>query len=420
MTDYIFASYVVDSFVGLDHAAAAIAGEQSTGTFVEVPGESADLKARYAAEIRSVQELEAPTSTASGALPGAIHATDAVSRRGRVVISFPMDNIGPSIANLLTAIAGNLFELRELSGIRLVDLELPPAFLSAHPGPLHGISGTRAALGGAEGPLLGSIVKPSVGLTPTQLREVVDELASAKVDFIKDDELMNDPPYSPFTERVQAVQAVLQRQEDATSHRVMYAFNITGDMEDMLRRLEVIEAADGTCAMVVVSAVGLPTVEYLRRRTPLVLHAHRAGFGAVSRHQNFGLDFQVFQQLVRLAGADHLHTNGFHNKFYETDDQIERSVRAVLAPLGKHTDTVPVLSSGQSAVTVPQTWQRLQTFDLLMLAGGGIHGHRHGATAGVESIRAAWRAVTNGIPLASAAEQDPSLAAALAQFGDDR
>ena len=62
-------------------------------------------------------------------------------RRARVEIAFPVQNFGPSLAALLTTIAGNLFELRELAAVRLVDFEVPEAFGERYAGPQFGVEG---------------------------------------------------------------------------------------------------------------------------------------------------------------------------------------------------------------------------------------------------------------------------------------
>ena len=128
--------------------------------------------------------------------------------------------------------AGNLYELQELSGIRLIDLELPPAFAERYPGPGFGVDGTRKLVQIYERPLIGTIVKPSIGLSTSDLQSVVRDLAIAGLDFIKDDELHADPPYAPLAERVPAVMAEIERVADQTGKKTMYAFNITGDLAE--------------------------------------------------------------------------------------------------------------------------------------------------------------------------------------------
>ncbi len=129
--------------------------------------------------------------------------------------------------------AGNLFELNPFSGLRLLDLKLPPEFLTRYPGPQFGVAGTRRLTSCASGPLIGTIIKPSVGLSPQATAGIVRELAEGGIDFIKDDELQADGPHCPFEARFDAVIDVLKREANRTGKLVMYAANITGDIEEM-------------------------------------------------------------------------------------------------------------------------------------------------------------------------------------------
>lgn len=188
----VIATYLVETPYSLERAAATIAGEQSTGTFTAVPGETDELKARYGATVERIEALE---EVDMPSLPGAKIPVqhDGRFRRGIITVSFPLHNFGPSIPNLLSAVAGNLYELQELSGLRLMDLELPEAFTSRYPGPKFGIAGTRRLTGVYDRPILGTIVKPSIGLTTEQLSILVGKMAEAGMDFIKDDELNANP-----------------------------------------------------------------------------------------------------------------------------------------------------------------------------------------------------------------------------------
>ena len=142
-----------------------MAGEQSSGTFVAVPGETPELKARAAARIEALEVLGRSTSLPCPA-PASPKGMPDARRQARVTLSWPLENLGPSLPNLLATIAGNLFELRQVSGLRLLDLRLPHTFAEAYPGPRFGIEGTRR-LAGVEGrPLIGTIIKPSVGFGP--------------------------------------------------------------------------------------------------------------------------------------------------------------------------------------------------------------------------------------------------------------
>jgi len=416
MTSSVIATYVIETSLPLLAAAEVLAGEQSTGTFVRVERETDDLRARFAAQVESIHELE---TTDAAPLPGTV-GDPAMRRRARVRLRFPLANFGPSIPNLLAAVAGNLFELKELAAIKLVDLELPAEFAERYSGPAFGVEGTRQLMSRPTGAMIGTIVKPSIGLSPTELAEVVDELVNAGVDFIKDDELQGNGPSAPLTDRVRAVMPVLERHADRTGVKPMYAFNITDDIDRLAANHDFVADAGGTCVMVCINGVGLAGLDYVRRHSTLPIHGHRAGFGAVSRSAQVGISFRAWQKLARLTGADHLHTNGISNKFYESDSEVLDSIAAVRAPLLGTTPTVPVLSSGQWAGLAHATYAAVGTTDVLVLAGGGIHGHPDGAAAGVASMREAWDSAARGESVEGLLAHSAALRRAAERFGPVR
>lgn len=409
----IEADYLIETAYDPRAAAEAMAGEQSSGTFVAVPGETPALKQRSAAR---VERLEVVGGAAAPSLPGAGGTGPVV--RAQVTLSWPLANLGPSLPNLMATVAGNLFELKQFSGLRLLDIRLPPAFAAAYAGPRFGIAGTRR-LAGVEGrPLIGTIVKPSVGLGAEETAELVRTLAEAGIDFIKDDELQADGPACPFEDRARAVMRVVNDVAERKGRKVMFAFNLTGDLDEMRRRHDLVQALGGTCVMASVNSVGLAGMIALGRHSALPIHAHRNGWGYLSRHPLLGFSFTAWHKVWRLAGADHIHVNGLANKFSEDDDSVIASARACLAPLfpDKPCPIMPVFSSGQTVRQAPGTWQALGSTDLIFAAGGGIMAHPAGPAAGVAALREAWEAAVEGVPLADYARTRPALARALEAY----
>jgi ribulose-bisphosphate carboxylase large chain len=317
----------------------------------------------------------------------------------------------------MSTVAGNLYELQELSGIRLLDLRLPAAFAEHYPGPAFGVDGTRRLAQVTGRPLIGTIVKPSVGLSMDELRPLVRALALAGLDFIKDDELNANGPYAPFAERVAAAMSEIERAADKTGRKAMYAFNITGDIDHMLRAHDLVRSAGGTCVMVNVNCVGLAAVAHLRRHCELPIHGHRAFYGAIARDPLLGIGFAAFQKFWRLAGVDHLHVGGFNSKFYENNAEVGQSIRDCLTPLFGGYRVVPAISSAQWAGSAVDIYAATKTMDVLHLAGGGIIAHPDGTAAGVRSMQQGWEAATSGTPLATYAQTRPELAAAIEKFG---
>ncbi len=411
------ARYFVESPEPLQKAAEIIAGEQSSGTFLALPGETAELKQRARARVTRV-DPQAPSL--DPALPSAAVARRGQAgpfHRGEIEIAFPVDNVGANLPTLLATVAGNLFELGELTGIRLLDIDLPASYARRFPGPRFAVAGTRALAGVQGRPLIGTIIKPSIGLDAQQTADLVDKLLAGGIDFLKDDELTADPAHAPFDQRLAAVMPVLHRHADRLGRMPMYAINITGTIDEMLRRHDQVLRAGGTCVMASINWVGFSALQHLRAHTELAIHGHRNGWGALTRHADLGLAFAAYQKLWRLAGVDQLHVGGLRSKFWEPDALVSASARACLTPFAGHAPVMPVFSSGQWAGHAPDLYAALGSTDLMHLAGGGIVSHPAGVAAGVASMREAWEAATAGLPLATYAQERPALRAALEKFG---
>ena len=452
----IFATYRIETPLAVEQAAAVLAGEQSSGTFVAVPGETVELKKRFAARVETITPLESVTEPA---LPGC-RSGSGKFQRAEVVVSWSLENMGYNLPTLVSTVQGNLYELSQFSGLKLMDLQVPPSFAQHFRGPKFGVAGTRRLVFGApvsdptgcgakskragsetgapigSRPLIGTIIKPSIGMSPQQTADLVKVLAEAGIDFIKDDELMANPPHSPFDERVDAIMRVINAHADRTGKKVMYAFNVSDELDPMLRHCERIVGSGGTCAMLSLNSVGLSGAKKICDLGALAIHGHRNGWGMLNRHPLLGIEFPAYQVLWRLAGVDQLHVNGIANKFWESDDSVVRSIEACQRPLfgapasgtalssssppavpEAGAPILPVVSSGQWGGQACETYRRTQTVDLLYMAGGGIMAHPDGPTAGVRSLRKWWEAAVEGLTLEQAAAKYPELRKSVEKFG---
>jgi ribulose-bisphosphate carboxylase large chain len=418
----IEATYLIETPLEPAAVAAIMAGEQSSGTFVRVAGETDELRRRAAAEVLAVEELEpAAAPSLSSAWLERQRATGPW-RRARVRIAFPVANVGANLPTLAATVAGNLYDLGEVTGLKLLGVDVPQDYRLRFELPALGISGTREWLNVHGRPFFGTIIKPNVGMSADEIAGLVALLCEAGVDFIKDDEICADPDHAPLHLRVPAVMAKIRAYRDRTGRDVMVAFNVTDETDAMRRHAELVEREGGSCVMVSLNWCGLSGVQTLRRATPLALHGHRNGYGAFGRHPALGTGFDAYQALYRLAGVDHMHVHGIGGKFSDAAEEVEAAARRCLKPLAADapdaSDAVlPVFSSGQWSGTLPRTCEAAGSADFMFLAGGGILAHPDGAAAGVASLRQAWEAVIEGRDLAAAAATRPELAAALSFFG---
>ena len=456
----IQATYLIETPLPVEKAAATLAGEQSSGTFVAVPGETEELKQRFAARVEKITLLDTVTTPS---LPGAVgrvtpcapasanpkpgaQRSDAPYQRAEVIVSWSLENMGYNLPTLVSTIQGNLYEITAFTGLKLMNLEVPPSFAQHFRGPKFGVAGCRNLTKVEGRPLIGTIIKPSIGMSPQQTAELVKTLAEAGIDFIKDDELMANPPHSPFDERVDAIMRVINSHADRTGKKVMYAFNVSDELDAMQRHYEKVIKSGGTCAMISLNSVGLSATKKICDNGALAIHGHRNGWGMMNRHPLLGIEFPAYQVLWRLAGVDQLHVNGIANKFWESDDSVVRSMEACAKPLlsevgrvtpcapssaspnlGAHGVTrptnsidspiLPVVSSGQWGGQACETYRRSKTVDLLYMAGGGIMAHPDGPAAGVRSLQKWWEAAVEGLTLEQAAAKYPELKKSVEKFG---
>jgi len=409
----IFATYLIETPLAVEKAAAILAGEQSSGTFVEVPGETEELKQRFAARVEKITPLEVVNEPS---LPSQRKSAGQF-QRAQVVVSWSLENMGYNLPTLVSTVQGNLYELSQFSGLKLMDLELPASFAKHFRGPKFGVPGCRQLTGVTGRPLIGTIIKPSIGMTPQQTATLVKVLAEAGIDFVKDDELMANPPHSPFDERVDAVMRVINDHAQRTGKKVMYAFNISDELDAMQQHCDKVVRSGGTCAMISLNSVGLSGAKKICDQGALAIHGHRNGWGALNRHPLLGIEFPAYQKIWRLAGVDQIHVNGIANKFWESDDSVVRSIESCLKPLLGGMSVLPVVSSGQWGGQACETYRRTQTVDLLYMAGGGIMAHPNGPASGVKSLQKWWAAAVEGLTLEQAAAKYPELVASVEKFG---
>jgi ribulose-bisphosphate carboxylase large chain len=410
----IQATYLIETPYQVEQAAAVLAGEQSSGTFVSVPGETDELKTRFAARVEAIEVLN---EVSVPSMPGEV-IDNKTYTQAKVTVSWSVENFGYNIPTLISTLQGNLYELRQFTGLKLDDFELPDSYKNHFKGPHFGMKGTKKLADvGPERPMIGTIIKPSVGLTPEYTANLVKTLAEAGIDFVKDDELLASSGNSPFAVRVEQIMKVINDYADKTGKKIMYAFNITGDLDTMKTNYETVVNAGGTCAMLSINSVGWAGVKQVCDWGALSIHGHRNGWGMLNRHPLLGINFPAYNKIWRLAGVDQMHVNGIKNKFWESDDAVVRSIKSCHTPFLNSESVMPVVSSGQWGGQAFETYKRTQTTDLLYMAGGGIMAHPSGPAGGVRALHQAWDAAVKGMTLEETAKQYKEFGESVVKFG---
>ena len=384
----LVAKYHVETDLPIKKAAEAIAAEQSTGTWTEVRGADNPLAARV------------------------------ISADGDLVeIGFPVELFEPgNIPQYLSVIAGNLFGLGSLKKVRLLDADFPESLVGAHPGPRFGIEDARKILDVFDRPLVGTIVKPKVGLDPAGTAEVAVAAVRGGLDLVKDDETLTDQSFCPMVDRVEAVMSALDRVEKDTGKKAFYAVNVTTGADQILERAEKAVDHGANMVMVDVLTAGFSALEVLSRNVNVPVHVHRTMHGALTRDKGHGISMVVIAKLVRLAGGTNLHTGSYLGKMsreIEENDLCRDALRNEWHGLKR---VFPVASGGIYPATVHANLDGYG-IDCIVQAGGGVHGHPGGTTAGARAMVQAAEAWMKRVPLSEYAEDHKELETALKFWG---
>ncbi len=371
---------------------------------LEPPG-----SARALAVEESTGTEDVPAAMAA-AVGGVVVSEDA----GRAVIAWPWRNWGANLPQLMASVlVGEGVETARFTRCRVVGVEWPAELVVAlGGGPRFGLDGVRSLLGAGDRPLLGGIVKPSLGLAPAQVAHTAAALARGGCDLVKDDELMADPEWCPLAERVPVVARALA----AVGRPCLYAANVSGPVECLLERAGAAVEAGAGAVMVNAFATGIDAVRALAGAgLGVPVFAHRVGAGPVVRNPSFGVDGAVLCELTRIAGADFVQIGGFGGKLFDAWEEVADNLAACRRPIGEARVPVPVNGGGVWAGSVPDVVGAAGR-DVMLLIGAGAFEHPGGVEAGARSVRQAVDAVVGGVALKAAAQDAPELAAALAHF----
>ncbi|MEM0313821.1 MAG: RuBisCO large subunit C-terminal-like domain-containing protein, partial [Candidatus Bathyarchaeia archaeon] len=280
-----------------------------------------------------------------------------------------------------------------------------------------GVEGVRRLLHVHDRPLLGTIIKPKLGLKTADHAQVAYEAWVGGCDIVKDDENLSSQKFNPFEDRLVQTLEMRDRAESETGEKKVYMVNVTAETEEMLRRAEYVADHGGEYVMVDILTCGFSALQTLRNvDLPLVIHAHRAGHAAVTKNPVHGVSMRVIAKVSRIIGVDQLHVGTVVGKMFETWEEVEENRNALTMEMNGIKRVMPVASGGLHPRLVPSLI-KFFGIDLVIQAGGGIHGHAWGTVAGAKAMRQAIEACLNGVSLEEYAETHKELRAALESWG---
>jgi len=385
--EYLIATYMASFPAGvpIPQLAPALAIEQSTGTWLPVPGETPEVRRRHVAKVIGVYELP----DFEFAVPPGLETRDYV-----IQIAFPQVNIGSQIPMLLTTVVGNI----SMGGrIKVLDVRFPEKFVAGFQGPKFGIQGVRELLGVPDRPLLNNMIKPCTGYTPEVGVELFRKAALGGCDIIKDDELLANASFNEVQARVKLYLEAERQVYEETGEHTLYTVNVSDEVPQVFENAR--RAVELGCNAIMVNylAVGFPVLRALAEdpaiNVPILAHMDTAGAYYMSPYHGISSHL-ILGKLPRLAGAD---------------------VVVFPAPYGR--PAFPMPSGGITPSMVPKVMKDLGN-DIVIGSGGGIHAHPQGPVAGGKAFRQAIDATMKGIPLKEAAKEHPELTAALEAWTD--
>ncbi|MCC7552288.1 type III ribulose-bisphosphate carboxylase [Candidatus Micrarchaeota archaeon] len=394
----------------LKEAAEHITAESSIGTWTDVGGISPALRKKITPHIFYINTKD---KTIKIAYPSGLFETGNMSQ-------------------IMSAIAGNIFGMKELKNLRLLDISFPKDIIKSFKGPEHGIEGIRKIAKIKKRPFCGTIVKPKVGRTAKGHAQYAYEAWSGGLDLVKDDENLTDMKFNKFEERVIRTLEMRDKVESETGEKKLYVCNVSAESNEMLRRAQFINDHGGRITMIDILTCGWAGFETLRNHHPnLIVHAHRAGHGMFTHNPRNGMTMLAVAKIARLIGSDSLHIGTFGMGKMRSEYKEELNIRDALVK--KRIDendkehvleqnwhnikyVMPVSSGGLYPGVIPETINRGGT-DLFLQAGGGVAGHPNGVRSGAKAMRQAIDSFMKKQDILEYAKEHKELGAAIKKWG---
>ncbi|MBR9676809.1 type III ribulose-bisphosphate carboxylase [Candidatus Woesearchaeota archaeon] len=402
--------YYVEPAKGLtfEQACEQVAAESSIGTWTEL----STMNKKIATKLRP-----------------SVYSINKKKRLARIAYPQELFEAG-NMPQILSAIAGNIYGMKVIDNLRLTDITFPKKMVQSFKGPRYGIKGIRKMLKLPKRPLLGTIVKPKVGLDEAHHAKVAYDSWVGGLDIVKDDENLTSMSFNNFQKRIDKTLKLRDKAERETGEKKIYMPNITAETFEMLKRAKYVERHGGEYVMVDVLTAGFAGLQTVRDHVFQVLHAHRAGHGALTRNPKHGITMHVLAMISRLIGVDQLHIGTADvGKMEGSPDEVLEIEREIEEPMIKGKNHIlaqdwhgvkpvfAVASGGLHPGSIPKVHARMGP-DVIMQFGGGVHGHPNGTLSGARAVRQAMDAVQHKSSLTDWAQNRVELKKALIKWGE--
>jgi len=389
--DLVCEFFVEPLGISLKEAAGGVAAESSIGTWTETTTTKPHAE-KLSAKVFEIKD-------------------------NNVKIAYPIELFEPgNMPNILSSVAGNVFGMKDLKNLRLNDIHFPKKILKSFKGPKYGIQGIRKILKVPKRPLIGTIIKPKLGLRTEEHAKVAYEAWVGGCDIVKDDENLSSQKFNRFENRLRWTVRMKEKAEKKTGEKKIYMINITSETEEMIKRAKVVEDCGNEYVMVDIITTGWSSLQTLRNKNfDLVLHAHRAGHAMFTKNPKHGISMKIVAKITRIIGLDQLHVGTVVGKMYETKKEVLENCSVLKEKMWKFKKVMPVASGGLHPRQIPEL-VKIFGNDFVIQMGGGIHGHEMGTRAGAMAARQALYAYEKGISLEQYSKKHKELKQALEKW----
>ncbi len=407
--NYVLATYyiVLDKETNVIRKAETMAVGQTVGTWVPVPGVTDEMREKHMGKVVNI--FDAP--------PYELFSQIEEDRRTYFIqIAYPTVNFGAQFPMLLTTLLGN--DASTSAQVKLVDVQFPEEFVAPFKGPKFGIEGLRELAGVKDRPLVLNMIKPCTGLSPEAGAKIFYQTALGGLDFIKDDELLGNPVFSPVEERVKAYNEAAKEAARVTGKEVIYICNVTDSADRIWDTVDKALNAGAKALMLSFSVVGFSMFRAISEKVNVPVMGHYATSGAMNEGISSGLSSHLsVGKFPRLSGADLVMMNTPYGGYPLTRQQYFKTYQQLVLPYYDIKPSMPICGGGVHPGMVPQFTKDFG-LDIVLAAGGAVQGHPQGAEAGAKAMVQAAQAMAEGVSLKEAAKKHEELKTALERFGE--
>ncbi|MBS3107715.1 ribulose-bisphosphate carboxylase [Candidatus Woesearchaeota archaeon] len=442
-------------------------GEYMLVVFHLIPGEKLNIlqaASEVAAESSTGTNFKVSTETAfSRELNALVYNVDL--KRNLIWVAYPwrIFDRGGNVQNILTFVVGNVLGMKEISALKMLDVWFPTEMLEHYDGPSYTLDDMRKYLGVYGRPILGTIIKPKIGLTAAEYAEVCYDFWSGGGDFVKNDEPQANQDFCDYEKMVKFVKKAMDKAVKETGHKKVHSFNVSAsDFDEMIRRCELIRKTGfekGSYAYLIDGiTAGWMAVQTLRRKYPNVfLHFHRAAHGAFTRPENpIGFSVLVLSKFAKLAGASGIHTGTagvgkmkgspdeditaaknilhliskghfFEQSWAQVPQNDEQVLKIAKEDYANHVilnddswrgmkKCCPIISGGLNPTKLKSFIDIMGEVDFITTMGAGVHAHPRGTYYGAKALIQACEAYNKGINIRAYAKSHKELAEAINFF----